>query len=101
MNGVADVTRVSLRRMGCRGTISSRAAYTPMASIIGLALFASGTPLPLYETYRAPWGFTPVVLTLVYATCAFGVLASLLLGGPVSDQAGRRTITLTSSGRSS
>jgi len=65
-----------------------------MASIIGLALFASGTPSPLYETYRALWGFSPVVLTLVYATYAFGVLASLLLAGPVSDQAGRRTVLI-------
>ena len=94
MNGVADVTRVSRRRVGFRGTISSRAAYILMASIIGLALFASGTPSPLYETYRALWGFTPVVLTLVYATYAFGVLASLLLAGPVSDQAGRRTVLI-------
>jgi MFS family permease len=94
MNRVADVSRVSRRRMGFRGRISSRAAYILMASIIGLALFASGTPSPLYETYRALWGFTPVVLTLVYATYAFGVLASLLLAGPVSDQAGRRTVLI-------
>jgi MFS family permease len=94
MNGVADVTRVSHRQVGLRGRISSRAAYILMASIIGLALFASGTPSPLYETYRALWGFTPVVLTLVYATYALGVLASLMLAGPVSDQAGRRTVLI-------
>ena len=78
---MADVTRVSGPEVGLRATISSRAAYILMASIIGLALFASGTPSPLYETYRAPWGFTPVPLTLVYATYAFGVPASLLLAG--------------------
>ena len=94
MNGVPDVSRVSLTRVGFRGTMSSRAAYILMASIIGLALFASGTPSPLYETYRALWGFSPVVLTLVYATYAFGVLASLLLAGPLSDQAGRRTVVI-------
>ena len=65
-----------------------------MASIIGLALFASGTPSPLYETYRALWGFSPVVLTFVYATYAFGVLASFLLAGAISDQAGRRTVVI-------
>ena len=94
MNGAADVPRVSRRHVGFRGSISSPAAYILMASVIGLALFASGTPSPLYETYRALWGFTPLVLTLVYATYAFGVLASLLLAGPVSDQAGRRTVLI-------
>lgn len=94
MNRAPDVPRASLRRVVFRGTISSRAAYILMASIIGLALFASGTPSPLYETYQALWGFSPVVLTLVYATYAFGVLASLLLAGPVSDQAGRRAVVI-------
>jgi MFS family permease len=65
-----------------------------MASIIGLALFTSGTPSPLYQTYRALWGFSSVVLTLVYATYAFGVLASLLLAGTVSDRVGRRPVLI-------
>jgi MFS family permease len=94
VDAVGDRRQVRLPHMGFRGTISSRAAYILMASIIGLALFASGTPSPLYESYQALWGFSPVVLTLVYATYAFGVLASLLLAGPVSDQAGRRTVLL-------
>ena len=57
-------------------------AFALVAAIIGLALFASGTPSPLYGTYRELWGFSPVVLTLVYATYAFGVLATLILAGP-------------------
>ena len=65
-------------------TLSPAAAYALVASVIGLALFASGTPSPLYSSYRALWGFSPAVLTLVYATYAFGVLASLILAGRVS-----------------
>src|SRR6202035_3355097 len=53
-----------------------------------------GTPSPLYGTYSVLWGLSPFVLTLVYATYAFGVLASLLLAGPVSDQVGRRPVLL-------
>jgi hypothetical protein len=34
-------------------------AYAVAAAIIGLALFASGTPSPLYGTYRAMWGLSP------------------------------------------
>ncbi len=77
-----------------RRTLSPPAAYAVAAAVIGLALFASGTPSPLYTTYRELWGFSPVVLTLVYATYAFGVLAALLLAGRVSDEAGRRPVLI-------
>jgi MFS family permease len=77
-----------------RRTLSPRLAFALVAGIIGLALFASGTPSPLYSTYRELWGFSPVVLTLVYATYAFGVLAALIVAGRVSDEVGRRPVLL-------
>jgi len=77
-----------------RLTLSPRLAYAHVAAVIGLVLFASSTPSPLYGTYRALWGFSPVVLTLVYATYAIGVLAALLVAGRVSDEAGRRPVLL-------
>src|SRR4051812_40300267 len=77
-----------------RRTLSPAAAYALVAAVIGLALFASGTPSPLYATYRELWGFSPVVLTLVYATYAFGVLAALITAGRISDEAGRRPVLI-------
>jgi MFS family permease len=77
-----------------RHPLSGRAAYLLAAGTIGLALFASGIPSPLYGTYSALWGFDAVVLTLVYATYAFGVLATLLLAGRLSDQVGRRPVLI-------
>jgi MFS family permease len=77
-----------------RRTLPATAAYGLVAAIIGLALFASGTPSPLYGIYRQLWGFSPLVLTLVYATYAFGVLAALILAGRVSDEVGRRPVLL-------
>src|SRR6201989_3083670 len=77
-----------------RSTPSQASAYALVAGIIGLALFASGTPSPLYGIYRELWGFSPVVLTLVYATYAFGVLATLIVAGRVSDEVGRRPVLL-------
>src|SRR4051812_23744748 len=77
-----------------RRTLSPRIAYAHVAAVIGLALFASSTPSPLYGTYRVLWGFSPVVLTLVYATYAVGVLAALLLAGRLSDEVGRRPVLL-------
>jgi MFS family permease len=78
--------------------LSAPMAYGLVAAIIGLALFASGTPSPLYGIYRQLWGFSPVVLTLVYATYAFGVLAALILAGRVSDEVGRRPVLLAALG---
>jgi MFS family permease len=81
-----------------RRTLSPPLAYALVAAVIGLALFASGTPSPLYGTYRELWGFSPIVLTLVYATYAFGVLTTLILAGRVSDEVGRRSVLLIALG---
>jgi predicted MFS family arabinose efflux permease len=78
--------------------LSPRLAYGLAASVIGLALFASATPSPLYGLYARLWHLSPVVLTLVYATYAFGVLLALLLAGRVSDEVGRRPVLLTALG---
>ncbi|HEY3189874.1 MAG TPA: MFS transporter, partial [Solirubrobacteraceae bacterium] len=81
-------------RPAAQRTLSPRLAYALVAGVIGLALFASGTPSPLYGIYRQLWGFSPAVLTLVYATYAFGVLAALILAGRVSDEVGRRPVLI-------
>jgi MFS family permease len=78
--------------------LSQPRAYALVTAVIGLALFASATPSPLYGTYRDLWGFSPAVLTLIYATYAFGVLASLLLAGRVSDDVGRRPVLIVALG---
>ena len=70
-------------------------SYALAAGIVGLALFASGVPSPLYVIYRELWGFSPLVLTLVYATYAFGVLATLVIAGRLSDDVGRRPVLLS------
>jgi MFS family permease len=74
--------------------LSDRAGYRVAAGVIGLGLFASVTPSPLYRTYSMRWHFSPLTLTLIYATYAFGVLATLLLAGSVSDEVGRRPVLL-------
>lgn len=78
--------------------LSNRNAYRLSAAIIGLGLFASTTPSPLYHTYSALWHFSPLTLTLIYATYAFGVLTTLLLAGRASDDAGRRPVLLAALG---
>jgi MFS family permease len=71
-------------------------AFSLVGGIIGLALFASATPTPLYADYAALWHFSTPVLTAVYAVYAIGVLASLLLVGRLSDEIGRRPVLIAS-----
>src|SRR2546425_1469169 len=75
-----------------RRTLSPRIGYAVAALVVGLGLFASVTPSPLYRSYSVLWHFSPLTLTLIYATYAFGVLGSLLLAGGASDDVGRRPV---------
>lgn len=81
-----------------RRTLPQRVAYWHAAIVIGLCLFASVVPSPLYHFYAVAWHFSSLTLTLIYATYAFGVLAALLLAGRVSDQIGRRPVLLAALG---
>jgi MFS family permease len=93
------MTAISLpltRLIARRRTLPARAGYWIAASVIGLGLYASVTPSPLYRSYSVLWGFSPLTLTLIYATYAAGVLVSLLLAGTVSDDVGRRPVLLAS-----
>jgi MFS family permease len=78
-----------------RRELGTTPAFALVAAIIGLALFASGTPTPLYALYQAKFDFSTLVVTLVYAVYCFGVLASLLLVGRVSDDIGRRPVLIS------
>lgn len=51
-------------------------------------------PTPLYPIYEQELGFGGVMVTLIFAAYAVGVVAALVLFGRVSDQLGRRAVLL-------
>jgi predicted MFS family arabinose efflux permease len=51
-------------------------------------------PTPLYPIYERELGFGGVMVTLIFAAYAVGVVAALVLFGRVSDQLGRRSVLL-------
>lgn len=59
-------------------------------------LAASSVPSPLYALYREMWGFSPVVLTIVFASYAVALLLALLVFGALSDYRGRREVIMVS-----
>jgi MFS family permease len=49
-------------------------------------------PAPLYGIYQTQWHFSAATVTLIFAVYAAAVLATLLLAGRSSDQAGPRPV---------
>lgn len=67
-----------------------------IATACALAVVMLGTtlPTPLYGLYRERFGFSELIITVIFATYAAGVIAALLLFGRLSDQIGRRRVLL-------
>ncbi|NNP73009.1 mutlidrug resistance protein [Acinetobacter defluvii] len=53
---------------------------------------ASSAPTPLYRLYQQQFNFSPVLLTLIFATYAFTLLTTLLVAGSLSDYIGRKPV---------
>src|SRR5205823_4477956 len=71
---------------------SSGAAFGLLTSTLVTLLASSSAPTPLYATYQARWGFSPVAVTVVFGVYAVAVLISLLVLGALSDHVGRRPV---------
>jgi len=65
-----------------------------VAAALLTALAFSTLPTPLYRLYQQRDGFPTVVVTVVFAAYAIGVVASMYLIGHVSDRLGRRRMVL-------
>jgi MFS family permease len=57
-------------------------------------------PTPLYVIYQAQWHFSAAIVTVTFAVYAAAVLATLLLAGRASDQAGRKPVLTAALGAS-
>jgi predicted MFS family arabinose efflux permease len=66
------------------------------ATAYSLLILVTGTNLatPLYRGYAETFGFSPVVLTLIFSVYVAVLVPSLLVAGPLSDAVGRRAVLL-------
>ncbi|MFI6680672.1 MFS transporter [Kribbella sp. NPDC050470] len=75
-----------------------RFAHGPGFWVIAAAFLTvmafSTVPTPLYAIYQQRDGFPTYVITVIFASYAVGVMASLYLAGHVSDWLGRRRVAL-------
>lgn len=76
----------------------SRLGYPAAAAVFAVGMAGTTLPTPLYGLYREELGFSELMVTVVFAVYALGVIATLLLAGNISDEAGRRPVLLAALG---
>ncbi|MEV4341975.1 MFS transporter [Streptomyces sp. NPDC049590] len=72
----------------------SPARFRATACTLFRLLTGTNLPTPLYRGYQQEFGFSPLVVTLVFAVYVAALIPSLLIAGPPSDSVGRRTVLL-------
>jgi MFS family permease len=75
-----------------------RAALATASGLIAVAFAGSILITPLYALFREEFGFSKVMLTLIYAAYALGNLGALFFFGRLSDQLGRKRVGLLALG---
>src|ERR1700735_2376468 len=69
-----------------------------MAGVLGLLVFASSAPSPLYGVYQQHWRFSTTTLTAIFGVYALALIVTLLLVGGLSDYVGRRPVIVAALG---
>jgi MFS family permease len=76
------------------GRLGRRFGFAAAAFALSIGMLGTTLPTSLYGLYRQRFGFSELMITVIYATYAVGVIGSLLLFGRLSDQIGRRRVLL-------
>src|SRR5205807_4855116 len=79
-------------RGSVRWRLGRRAAFAASAYAFAVTMLGTTLPTPLYSLYRVKFGFSELMITVIFATYAAGVIAALLLVGRLSDEIGRRPV---------
>ncbi|MFF7966845.1 MFS transporter [Streptomyces sp. NPDC007903] len=66
--------------------------YLAAAGVFAVGMMGTTLPTPLYGLYRERIGFSELIVTVVFAVYAVGVIVALLLAGGASDVLGRRPV---------
>lgn len=71
---------------------SPAANRTVITYAFWITMAGTTVPTPLYPLYQQAFGFSSLMVTVVFAVYAIGVVAGLLAFGRLSDQIGRRPV---------
>ena len=78
-----------VRAVVSRNTGFGLVAYAFLVTMIGTTL-----PTPLYPLFEQRYSFGELMVTVIFAVYAFGVIAGLLAFGDVSDELGRKPVLM-------
>jgi MFS family permease len=78
-----------LRAVVSRNTGFVLVAYAFLVTMIGTTL-----PTPLYPLFEQRYSFGELMVTVIFAVYAFGVIAGLLVFGNLSDEIGRKPVLM-------
>jgi MFS family permease len=73
----------------------STTAFIAVTMAFMINMIGTTLPTAIYRYYQQQYGFTPTVITVIYACYAIGVIGALLVVGNWSDQLGRRRMLLS------
>jgi MFS family permease len=74
--------------------MGTKMGFAAVAFALAVAMLGTTLPTPLYGLYQQRFGFSELMVTVIFAVYAAGVIASLILFGRLSDQIGRRRMLL-------
>jgi MFS family permease len=77
-----------------RGRLGQRAGFVAVTYAFAATMLGTTLPTPLYALYTRRFGFSELIITVIFATYAAGVITALLLLGRMSDVVGRRPVLL-------
>src|SRR6516165_8733496 len=98
-NGTQGITSERLGSLtslqpGGTSRATLRRSFVTVASTMAIILASCNLLTPLYATYQRIFHFTPLTLTLIFATYVVTLIPALLLFGPLADAIGRRPLLL-------
>ncbi|WP_253272856.1 MFS transporter [Halomonas sp. PR-M31] len=71
---------------------SSHLAFLGLAFAFLVAMLGTTMPTPLYPGYQQQFGFSELMITVIFAAYGAGVIGALIVTGRWSDQLGRRPL---------
>lgn len=72
----------------------TRLSFLLVTAAFLITMIGTTLPTPLYPIYQSQMGYSQIIITLIFAAYAFGVIAGLIAFGSWSDQLGRRRVLL-------
>ena len=82
-----------MRAAVSRNTGFALVAYAFLVTMVGTTL-----PTPLYPLFEQRYSFGELMVTVIFAVYAFGVIAGLLVFGNLSDEIGRKPVLMVGLG---